>query len=214
MRHWLIHRKLLLALLILFLVAPASSQSRTEVHAVRAVLRQGKELPHYPTIATSKGISADQRKQLVALIVAEIRPDAEVDGITSQREQRKLALGTRVKLADLNGDGTPEVILQAWDIKAGCGATGNCPAWVFQQDGKNLRKIFDSGSFQRLAVTSETHEGFRDIALIAHESASEQSITFYQFRKGKYKEGRCFDANWMNPSNFSSLKQPTIKPCH
>jgi len=97
------------------------------------------------------------------------------------------------------------------DVRLNCGATGNCWFWIFHQDGKNLRKIFDSGSFESLVITSESHEGFRDIALIAHESASEQSITFYQFRKGKYHEVKCFEANWMNPSNWSLMKQPAIR---
>jgi hypothetical protein len=52
-----------------------------------------------------------------------------------------LALKTRVKFIDLNGDGSPEVIAQPVGIEAGCGATGNCPFWVFERTSTGYKAI-------------------------------------------------------------------------
>lgn len=124
------------------------------------------------------------------------------------------AADTRVRLVDLNGDGVPEVISQAsGDI---CSPTGNCPFWVFQKTGAKYRLILEKWAVQDFTVQPTQTNGYFDLVLGMHGSATEQGLFLYQFRDGRYRKAGCYDANWTylgKDGEYHDLKQPRITPC-
>src|SRR5262249_46989396 len=84
-------------------------------------------------------LTMPRRKAIVSAIADQLRPMMSEPGIVrtttmrelkSEAELRDAVLDTRVALIDLNGDGVPEVVAQGM---VNCGATGNCPFWVFRK---------------------------------------------------------------------------------
>jgi hypothetical protein len=96
------------------------------------------------TIRRFTELSPAEKASLTEAIAAQIRPFKADLEIGSERELHTIASNTRIKLIDLNGDGIAEVLAQANGIKAGCGATGNCPFWIqetarYPRQGRNRR---------------------------------------------------------------------------
>ena len=81
-----------------------------------------------------------ERDALIQGMESELRPRMRRYGLDSKEQRRKVARETHVKLIDLDADWVPEVILQADDIQAGCGAA-NCPLWIL----KSQRAVTRSG---------------------------------------------------------------------
>lgn len=89
------------------------------------------ELDFRSTIQRTQNLNRQEKTALVSAVAARIRPSKNDLEIASESELQSLSLQSRVKLIDLNEDGQPEVIVQPVGMKTGCGATGNCPFWVF-----------------------------------------------------------------------------------
>jgi len=123
-------------------------------------------------------------------------------------------------LVDLNGDGKPEVIAQAFGIKAGCGATGNCPIWIFMKAANGYQLLLDTrdkegiGGVELITVEDSRTNGFNDLVLASDDSASEKTLEVFRYRNGLYRESACYDANWQSlAGEMHYLKQPVITMC-
>jgi hypothetical protein len=183
--------------------------------------RKAQELDYNRTIRNSPDLNPVERTALLKTVAALIRPfmaDLEID---SERELQKIAADTRIELIDLNGDGIPEVIAQAFGIKAGCGATGNCPIWVFMKTANGYKLLFDTRKANEIGgelITVEENRtnGFKDLVFAAHDSASEKTLFVYRYRNGLYRESACYGANWLSTTNgeFQMLRQPVITKCN
>ncbi|HXN49529.1 MAG TPA: hypothetical protein VN893_22955 [Bryobacteraceae bacterium] len=175
---------------------------RTSEEHFRWSRRKAQELGYDQTIRRSSELSPNKKASLIDAIAAEIRPFKADLEIHSERELRALSANTRVKLVDLNEDGVAEVLAQANDFKAGCGGTGNCPFWVFQETPAGFRKLLDTrgkdgiGGIEVFTVAAGRSNGFNDLVLGAHDSASERTLFVYRFRDGQYRVGECYDADW------------------
>jgi hypothetical protein len=183
--------------------------------------RKAHELDYKRTIRNSPDLSSDERDALLKTVAGLIRPFMADFEIGSERELRKIAADTRVELIDLNGDGKPEVIAQAFGIKSGCGATGNCPVWIFMKTANGYQLLLDTrdkdgiGGVELITVEDSRTNGFNDLVLAADDSASEKTLLVYRYRNGLYRESACYDANWESWANgdFHMLKQPVITKC-
>jgi hypothetical protein len=157
------------------------------------------------TVRASKGISPAERAMLLNALAARFKGDPN---------PKSEAEDTRVRLVDLNGDGVPEVISQAsGDI---CSPTGNCPFWAFQKTGTQYRLILEKGAVQDFTIQPTQTNGYFDLVLGMHGSATEQGLFLYQFRDGRYRRAGCYDANWTylgKDGEYHNLKQPRITPC-
>jgi hypothetical protein len=113
------------------------------------------------------------------------------------------------------------VIAQAFGPKAGCGATGNCPIWVFMKTANSYQLLLDTrdkegiGGIELLTVEETRTNGFNDLVLAAHDSASEKTLFVYRYRNGQYRESACYDADWQSwdGGEIHFLKQPVITKC-
>jgi hypothetical protein len=184
--------------------------------------RKAHELDYKRTIRNSPDLIPLERTALLKTVAALIRPFMADLEIGSEQELRKIAGDTSIEFIDLNGDGTPEVIAQAFGIKAGCGATGNCPIWVFMKTANGYQLLLDTrndkkgvGGYQLITVADTRTNGFNDLVLAAHDSASEKTLIVYRYKNGLYRESACYGANWESWVNgdFHMLKQPVITKC-
>jgi hypothetical protein len=158
------------------------------------------------TIATSKHISEAERATLLNAVAALLKDDTEA---------MKLAAETRVKFVDLNGGGVPEVIGQPVGEHI-CSPTGNCPFWVFQKTATGYRLIAEKGAVQTFTIQQTRTNGFFDLVLGMHGSATEQGLYVYRFRDGRYRRTDCYDANWTylgKDGEVHDLEEPRITPC-
>jgi hypothetical protein len=154
----------------------------------------------------------NQQKNAIASAIAdEIRPIMSDLEIQSEPELQKAALDTRVKMIDLNGDGVPEVVAQGM---VNCGATGNCPFWVFRK-AKSGYELLLEGEAQTFTIQTSNSNEFRDIVLARHGSYDSGDLAHYVYQKGSYHEAGCYDYYWsvLEGDKVRELREPRITPC-
>ncbi|HYL82857.1 MAG TPA: hypothetical protein VE263_01380 [Candidatus Angelobacter sp.] len=151
-----------------------------------------------------------QKKAIASAITEQIRPMMADLEIRSEAQLQKAALDTRVKMIDLNGDGVPEVVAQAM---VNCGATGNCPFWVFRKVGRSYELILDGGA--QTFTIQKSGARFADIVLSSHGSASSGGLAHYRYHDGVYERVGCYEYDWTSweGDEVRELKEPRITPC-
>lgn len=156
-------------------------------------------------------LSQSKRRAIAVAIADQLRPLMADFEIESEEQLKKAALDTRVKLIDLNNDGIPEVIAQSM---VGCGATGNCMFWIFQRFPRGYRLLLKGGA-QTFTIQRTRTDGFRDIVLAMHGSATDAGLTEYRYIDGTYRDIACYDASWIvfKGDERRELKEPRITPC-
>jgi hypothetical protein len=141
--------------------------------------------------------------------LTEVMPDPEVE---SESRLRKAALDTRIKMIDLNGDGVPEVVAQGM---ADCSPTGNCSVWILQRKPDGY-KVLLAAFGQTFTIQQTSTNGYRNVVVSMHGSATQSGLTEYRYRGGRYREAGCYSAEWTvrdNDGTIRELKEPRITPC-
>ena len=112
---------------------------------------------------------------------------------------------------DLKSDGNPEVIAQA---VLGCSPTGNCSLWIFRKTDKGYALILDSFG-QTFTVQHTRTNGFADIVVAMHGSATESTLKVYRYDRGRYRRADCYEADWsvLEGDTVRELNEPRITPC-
>lgn len=157
-------------------------------------------------------MSAGDKSAIAKALEAEIRPYLSDAGDDSQDRLEQEALRTRIKLIDLNEDGTPEVIAQSM---VACGASGNCPFWILQKDSSGYKLLLDDNAETFTIQTTRTN-GYSDIVLALHDSAFEQTLDVYHYSGGAYKgTPGCYSATVavLEGGAIRKLAEPRIKAC-
>lgn len=185
--------------------------------------RLAYELDYKHTIATAKELSPKEREELLAFVVGRFKhsgsdnDESMFEGI-SDGDMRRLAADTRIEFVDLNGDGVNEIIAQGNGLGP-CGGTGNCIVLVLERTREGWSTLLDtfregklSGGFEKIRVMDTSRNGFRDIVLAGHISASERNLVVYRHSDGRYRAAECYDLDWWcwecNPPH--TLKNPQI----
>jgi hypothetical protein len=169
--------------------------------------KNAHELSLKQTVNSSHELSDTERRKLLEAIIQRLKMAMETDA-----NPAVLAANTRVKFIDLNGDGTPEIIAQPVGLGSGCGATGNCPFWIFEKTTESYKLILGAEVFQVFTVESTVTNGFRDIVLGSHDSASQRTLSVFRYSNGKYRQRECYIAEFYDSSNHLR-REPTISPC-
>jgi len=121
---------------------------------------------------------------------------------------------TRVEFIDLNSDGTQEVIAQL--SGDACSPTGNCPLYILRKTGTNYRVILEKGAAQTVTVQRTRTNGYFDVVIGMHGSATQQGLFVYQFREGRYRRTHCYNAFFTylgKDGEVHDLEVPRIDPC-
>lgn len=152
-----------------------------------------------------------KRKAIADAIANQIRPMMADLDIPSEEELQRAVLDTRVKLIDLDGDGIPEIVAQGM---VDCGATGNCPFWVFRQS-KHRYKLILEGEAQTFTIQRSSKGRFPDIVLSRHGSATSGDIAPYEYHEGTYHRMGCYNYAWevLEGDSTRQLKEPSLTPC-
>jgi hypothetical protein len=157
-------------------------------------------------------LTYQRRKAIATAIADQIRPMMADLEIQSETQLHKAALDTRVKMVDLNGDGVPEIVAQGM---VNCGATGNCPFWVFRKARLGYNLLL-AGEAQTFTIQTSGASRFRDIVLARHGSYSSGDLIHYKYHQGAYQEVGCYDYDWtvLEGDKVRELKEPRITPCY
>lgn len=156
-------------------------------------------------------MASSERTLIARSIATGIRPEMEVLEIESESQLLESALDTRIKFVDLNGDGIPDVIAQGL---VDCSPTGNCSFWIFPKTPTGYRLLLD-GFGQTFTIQRSKTNGFHDIVVSMHGSATESRLTDFRFEDGHYVEVGCYYANWavLDGNEIHELKEHQISPC-
>jgi hypothetical protein len=175
--------------------------------------RHSQELKADQSLRNAK-LTKQSRNAIVRAIAGQIRPMMSDLEIKSETELKEKALDTRITLIDLNGDGTPEVVAQGMGVVF-CGATGNCPFWVLRKSKAGYEVLLEGGA-QTFTIQGSTTNGYHDIVLSTHGSASSGGLSIYQYQEGVYKDVGCYDYDWtvLEGEKIRELKEPLITPCN
>lgn len=126
----------------------------------------------------------------------------------SQRdEERKTVLSARVGEIALAEDGSQQVLVQG--PASFCGASGNCPIWVFIRQRDRLQLILEAGG-GALILRGTSNHGFRDVATGWHMSAEQERIAVYRWNGTKYEQVDCYGARFDLDNRD---KPPVITDC-
>lgn len=201
-------KRTIITLLVLSIAAHLSAQNNSSLEdAPKHFLwseRSAHELDYSHTIRTATDLTPTEKKALLNAVLVQLKRQSVLDklmfeGIT-ERQLQRLAADTRIKFVDLSGKGSREVIAQANGLGP-CGGTGNCIIWVFQLAPDGVKLLLDSaekeGAFEVLIVRPWFTNGYRDIVLGTHDSASDRSIVWYKFSNGGYRRSSCYNSTWM-----------------
>jgi hypothetical protein len=168
-----------------------------------------KELTANESLSNAKIGEADKRAIAMA-IIRQLYPRRKNVTPEAQAKFLKAALATRVEMTDLNGDGVAEVVAQGMGDED-CSPTGNCPLWIFQKVGNEYRLVLRSFG-QSFTIQKTNTNGYRDVVISMHDSATESELKEYQFSGGMYRKVGCFDAEWEIPEGdeVQQSKEPRI----
>lgn len=201
-------------------VANPQAASQSSSGHFRWSERLAHELSYQHTIATAKELMPEERASLLGFILNRFqhpasRHDADMFEDMSNKELRKLALDTRIEFYDLNGDGKNEIIAQGNGLGA-CGGTGNCVVLVLQSTPTGFQILLDSRAgkfgrgFEKIRIMESRTNGYRDIVLASHVSASDRTLEVFRFKSGEYRRSGCFYSTVWSADHPEGLKNPDI----
>jgi len=204
----------------LVVVANAQTHSPTTPPHFRWSERLAHELDYKHTIGNAKELSTEERRKLLAFVLTRFkhpvnRHDAEMFENISDEQMRRLAADTRIELLDLNGDGTNEIIAQGNGLGP-CGGTGNCIVMVLQNTPVGWKCLLDSragqlgGGFEKIRVLETETNGFRDIVLASHVSATDRTLGLFRYSDGRYRRSECYYATTQPAGHPDGLQHPEI----
>ena len=159
-------------------------------------------------IADYKDISSEDRSALMHTLIPKFSDYPSPPSPTERAEK------ARVEFIDLNSDGVPEVIAHL--SGDACSPTGNCPLYILRKTGADYRVILEKGAAQTVTVQKTRSNGYLDVVVGMHGSATQQGLFVYQFSNGRYRRRHCYNAFFTElgkDGEVHELEEPRITPC-
>lgn len=158
-------------------------------------------------------IAASERTALAKAIEAQTGPpDPNDPEMASEAQVKQAVLNANVKMISLSHDEKepPEVVA---DVQHFCSPTGNCTLWFFRRTPHGYRLLLDAIG-QGFAVQKSVTNGFNDLVVNMHSSATDQWLKVYRYARGRYWRVACYDADWAPLENgvVHQLREPRITP--
>jgi hypothetical protein len=198
-------------LLMCFLLLQVSSPPGAQ-RAFHWDWRESQSLFSAPSLKDIN-IAASERAALAKAIEAQSGPPDRYDPeMASEDRVRQAVLNANVKMISLSQDEKEPVEVVA-QIQHLCSADGNCTLWFFRRtsDGYGLLLNAIGDGF---TVEKTSTNGFMDLVVNMHGSATDQWLKVYRYSRGRYWRVACYDANWAPLENgvIHQLKEPRITP--
>ncbi|HKD84603.1 MAG TPA: hypothetical protein VKB58_07630 [Terriglobales bacterium] len=163
-----------------------------------------------PSVGNTSKLTEQERFALINAIVVRLDKPMAERGYDNDRI-REIASTSRLRFVDLGGEGKTLVFATSLGLEGGCDALSNCPLWIFRHGDEGYVSVLDTvGASYTIQPTSTN--GFSDLVIMRHESASESHLTLYSYADGKYSEAGCYIAHWPAPKD-GDIQDPEIAPC-
>jgi hypothetical protein len=164
------------------------------------------------SVGNTSKLTEPDRAALIAAIVLRLQKPMSDQGYSDDRI-REVASTTRVRFVDPGGEGKPLVFATSLGLEGGCDALVNCPFWIFRHSEDGYVSLLDTVATSYTIQPTSTN-GFSDLVISRHTSASESQLTLYNYAEGKYVAAGCYTATWTAAKDKDSdTPDPAISPC-
>jgi hypothetical protein len=125
----------------------------------------------------------------------------------SQREEQETMRSARVGFIGLADDSSQQILVKGPESPDFCGASGNCPIWIFIRRSGRLQLALETGG-QILVLRAASSQGFRDLATGWHMGAGREDFSVYRWNGAGYNEVDCYEADInSNPPLITDCKK-------
>ena len=162
------------------------------------------------SVGNTSKLTERDRAALIAAIVLRLQKPMSEQGYSDNRI-REVASTTRVRFVDPGGEGKPLVFATSLGLEGGCDALVNCPFWIFRHSEDGYISLLDTVASSYTIQPTSTN-GFSDIVIARHLSASESQLTLYNYAEGKYVDAGCYTATWTAVKD-GETPDPEISRC-
>lgn len=139
-------------------------------------------------------LADSERAALAKAITAQVGPPDRYDPeMASEDQVRRAVLSADVSVIRLNQRETKplEVVAQ---VQHFCSPTGNCTLWFFRRSPRGYKLLLEAIG-QGFAIQDTSTNGFFDLVVDMHSSATEQWLKAYRYAHGRYWRVACYDAD-------------------
>jgi hypothetical protein len=131
--------------------------------------------------------TAEERSRILQII------EKFADG-EKQQVDRETLMSARIGAIELGEDGSRQVLVQG-PYLAFCGASGNCPMWLFTVDRSNEQfRLALEMEGNAIILRDTFSRGFRDFATSHHMSAYQEYYSVYRWNGARYEQTDCYSA--------------------
>lgn len=116
----------------------------------------------------------------------------------------------RIKRVLLNSAGQHGLIVQASGVCM-CGATGNCDFWLIAERPSGFDVVLQTIGIQSFEITTTTSNGYFDVVLGSHSSATDTDLSLYHYTGSYYRRSACAFMSYQG-DHFQTLTVPSITP--
>lgn len=158
-------------------------------------------------------MSDSDRAALARAIETYIGPDSRDPEMATADQVKQAVLNVKIKMLELDQDETDplEVVVE---MEHYCSGDGNCSLWFFRKTPRGYRLLIDTIG-EGFTIQPSATNGFRDLVVNMHSSATEQWLKVYRYARGRYWRAASYDANWAplgKDGQVHELKEPRITP--
>ncbi len=162
-----------------------------------------------PSLGNTSKLSESERNALLDAVITRLLKPMSDRGYDDSRI-REIALTTRLRFVDL-GEGKPVIMATSLGLEGGCDAKSNCPFWIFRHSDDGYLSVLDAVAAS-YTIQPTSSNGFSDLVLAHHDSASETRLALYTYADGKYSGTGCYTAKWPAPKD-GEVQDPDIAAC-
>src|SRR5260370_28590249 len=127
-------------------------------------------------------------------------------------ERRRIVRDFRIDRIQLTPDDKIQYIIEGWGPCV-CGTTGNCPVWVLEKRVEGFKVLLSNGGyggFNGFSIEATSTNGYNDIILRSHDSASSYDLYVYRFSKTGYKLFQCSFVDYWRSDMTGKRSAPEI----
>ncbi|WP_158819706.1 hypothetical protein [Granulicella sp. S156] len=164
--------------IILFLLASAAAQVQTGFHEpYKWNWKLSRGWPAHPTLRTAPLSRAERDAIFKASYDAFVSDKNWSERISPGSEWHQAIWEARIKLMDLDGDGTPEVLLMGNGLESS--GDGNSSFRILKKQGTRYKVILD-GIAEQVTLDTRFDPKHPIVALYGHYSASDGDLELYR----------------------------------
>jgi len=130
----------------------------------------------------------------------------------SAKAKPETLMSARAGFIGLAEDGSQQILVRGPETPDFCGASGNCPMWIFLRRSGQLQLALETNGVTVTLRDSFSH-GFHDLATASHMGSGEYDYAVYGWNGAKYHEVDCYtEKSWTTPPVITDCKKITDQP--